>query len=36
LICPIAVPAIAFVLGLFLMLETRQNSIWNEAAAAKA
>jgi hypothetical protein len=36
LIYPIAVPAIAFVLGLFLMPETRQNSIWEEAAAVKA
>jgi nitrate/nitrite transporter NarK len=36
LIYPIAVPAIAFVLGLFLMPETRQNSIWGEAAAVKA
>ena len=36
LIYPIAVPAIVFVLGLFLMPETRQNSIWDEAAAARA
>ena len=36
LIYPIAVPAIVFVLGLFLMPETRQNSIWEEAAAARA
>src|SRR5271165_2685101 len=35
LIYPIAVPAIAFVLSLFLMPETRQRSIWNEAAAEK-
>ena len=36
LIYPIAVPAIAFALSLFLMPETRQNSIWEEAAAVKA
>jgi MFS family permease len=36
LIYPIAVPAIAFVLGLFLMPETRQNKIWDEPAMAKA
>ena len=36
LLYPIIVPAIAFVLGLFLMPETRQNSIWEEAAAEKA
>ena len=36
LIYPIAVPAIAFVLSLFLMPETRQNSIWAEPAAVKA
>jgi len=36
LIYPIAVPAIAFVLGLFLMPETRENKIWEEAAMAKA
>ena len=36
LIYPIAVPAIAFVLSLFLMPETRQRSIWNEAAPQKA
>ena len=35
LIYPIAVPAIAFVLSLFLMPETKQMSIWNEAAAEK-
>jgi hypothetical protein len=36
LIYPIAVPAVCFVLSLFLMPETRQNSIWAEPAAAKA
>jgi MFS family permease len=36
LIYPIAVPAIAFVLSLFLMPETRQMKIWDEAATAKA
>src|SRR6201984_3206462 len=36
LIYPIAVPAIAFWLSLFLMPETRQRSIWNEAAMEKA
>ena len=35
LLYPIIVPAIAFVLGLFLMPETRQNSIWEEVAAEK-
>jgi len=29
LIYPIAVPAVCFVLSLFLMPETRQISIWN-------
>jgi MFS family permease len=33
LIYPIVVPAIAFVLGLFLMPETRTRKIWDEAAA---
>jgi len=33
LIYPIAVPAICFVLSLFLMPETKQNSIWAEARA---
>ncbi len=33
LIYPIAVPAVCFVLSLFLMPETRTNSIWNEAKA---
>jgi MFS family permease len=33
LIYPIAVPAICFVLSLFLMPETKQNSIWEEARA---
>jgi len=32
LIYPIAVPAVCFVLGLFLMPETRHMSIWNEEA----
>jgi MFS family permease len=36
LIYPIAVPAIAFVLSLFLMPETRARSIWDEAATQKA
>ena len=35
LIYPIAVPAVCFVLSLFLMPETRQNRIW-EPEAAKA
>jgi len=30
LIYPIAVPAVCFVLGLFLMPETRKHSIWEE------
>jgi MFS family permease len=34
LIYPIAVPAVCFVLCLFLMPETRKNSIWKEQAAA--
>ncbi len=33
LIYPIAVPAVCFVLGLFLMPETRHMSIWKEARA---
>jgi MFS family permease len=33
LIYPIAVPAVCFVLCLFLMPETKQNSIWEEARA---
>jgi len=32
LIYPITVPAIAFVLGLFLMPETRKISIWQPSA----
>jgi MFS family permease len=36
LIYPIAVPAVAFVLSLFLMPETRERSIWEEAATEKA
>ncbi len=36
LLYPIAVPAVCFVLALFLMPETRHNSIWNEAQTAKA
>jgi len=33
LIYPIAVPAVCFLLSLFLMPETKQNSIWDEASA---
>ena len=33
LIYPIAVPAVCFVLSLFLMPETHKRSIWDEAAA---
>jgi MFS family permease len=36
LIYPIAVPAMCFVLALFLMPETRHISIWDEAKTAKA
>jgi MFS family permease len=36
LIYPIAVPAICFVLGLFLMPETKQMKIWEERAPARA
>jgi len=36
LIYPIAVPTIAFVFSLFLMPETRERSIWDEAATQKA
>ena len=36
LIYPIAVPAVAFVLSLFLMPETRERSIWDETAPQKA
>jgi MFS family permease len=36
LIYPIAVPAIALVLGLFLMPETKQMKIWEEPAPARA
>jgi MFS family permease len=36
LIYPIAVPAVCFVLSLFLMPETRTTKIWEEAAVAKA
>jgi len=36
LIYPIAVPAVCFVLALFLMPETRQNSIWKPIEAAAA
>jgi MFS family permease len=36
LIYPIAVPAICFVLGLLLMPETREMSIWDEKAVQKA
>jgi len=36
LIYPIAVPAVAsFVLSLFLMPETRERSIWDEAATTQ-
>jgi len=35
LIYPIAVPAIAFVLSVFLMPETRERGIWEEAATAQ-
>src|SRR5689334_8719729 len=36
LLYPILVPAVCFVLGLFLMPETRHISIWDEAKTAKA
>jgi MFS family permease len=36
LIYPIAVPAICFVIALFIMPETRKRSIWVEVAPAKA
>jgi len=36
LIYPIVVPAVCFLLALFLMPETRHNSIWGEAETAKA
>ena len=36
LIYPIAVPAICFVLGLFLMPETKHMSIWKETEAKAA
>jgi MFS family permease len=36
LIYPIAVPAVCFVLGLFLMPETREMSIWEEKAVKNA
>ena len=36
LIYPIAVPAVCFLLSLFLMPETRMNRIWEEPAVAKA
>ncbi len=36
LIYPIAVPAICFVLGLFLMPETKQMKIWEAPAPARA
>ena len=36
LIYPIAVPAICFILSLFLMPETKTRSIWEETAPAKA
>jgi hypothetical protein len=36
LIYPIAVPAVCFLLSMFLMPETRMNRIWAEPAVAKA
>jgi MFS family permease len=36
LIYPIAVPAVCFVLGVFLMPETRKNSIWAEFEGGRA
>ena len=36
LIYPIAVPAVCFLLSVFLMPETRMNRIWAEPAVAKA
>ena len=33
LLYPILVPAVCFVLGIFLMPETRKNSIWGENVA---
>ena len=36
LIYPIVVPAVCFLLALFLMPETRHNRIWVEAETAKA
>ncbi|HEY7663374.1 MAG TPA: MFS transporter [Xanthobacteraceae bacterium] len=36
LLYPILVPAVCFVLALFLMPETRHNSIWKEVETAKA
>ena len=36
LIYPIVVPAVRFVLGLFLMPETRKISIWEPFREAKA
>jgi len=36
LVYPIAVPAVCFVLSLFLMPETRHNSIWKPVQAAAA
>src|SRR6059036_284418 len=36
LLYPILVPAVCFLLALFLMPETRHNSIWGEAETAKA
>ncbi len=36
LIYPIAVPAVCFLLSLFLMPETRMNKIWAEPSVAKA
>jgi len=36
LLYPIAVPAVCFILALFLMPETRKNSIWSEVAIKPA
>jgi hypothetical protein len=36
LLYPIAVPAVCFILALFLMPETHKNSIWSEVAIKPA
>jgi hypothetical protein len=36
LIYPIAVPAVCFLIALFIMPETHKRSIWKEAETAKA